>query len=539
MHKYFRRGLTAALALLLLLSQSVWVAAADKVDSAKIFKNMPTSEDLSKPFNGRMPDWVHFPYEIDVEASLWTTDTEDTFGLVYLDTYKLNAETGEYEAFHIGRYPGHMKAEGFTNYGPPYGEQYYPKNVCMPGQYRSTWRVPIFGTNTEDATVYDYAEYTVDFEITLPGIFTSVPNLSREADGTPAETADPTFDLALSEIKVDDAAALTTAAAWFAYNAEADDMLGEALEAAPSEEGAYVYRFTVSDGSAVVDTLYCYFELSAPKLFYRLGGPDSVVFTNIPPVQVYKEYDGTPVTVEDFAITYDLSLVDKAGESFEESTFWWMPDANGNYTRDIAGLEGGMVGPSEPGSYNLQFCLNGDNVEAYFYSIFTIAETEEPGDTVDYDINFFDVDTDDWFYDAVMFVTNEAHLFQGVGEGYFAPEAGMNAAMLATVLHRMMGLPNDTQGAESWYADGLAWALDAGMLPAFDADAEAAVTRQKVIFALYACAHDGALPSGFAQAMEWAVEQGIIVGDDAGELLPEEAVTRAQVAQILMGYLAD
>ena len=539
MRKSFHRGVTAVLALFLLLSQSVWVAAADKIDSVKILKNMPTSEDLSKPFNGRMPDWVHFPYEIDVEASLWTTDTQDTFGLVYLDTYKLDAETGEYEAFHIGRYPGHMKAEGFTNYGPPYGEQYYPKDVCTPGQYRSTWRVPIFGTNTEDANVYDYAEYTVDFEITLPGIFTSVPNLNREADGTPVETPEVTFEYAVPDLEGQDVTA-TTAHAWFAYDTEAEDMLGAQLDTAPVEQGAYVYRFTVSDGAGnVIDNLYCYFELAAPKLFYRLGGPDAAVFTNIPPVQVHKEYDGTPVTVEDFAITYDLSLVDKAGESFEASTFWWMPDANGSYTRNIAELEGGMVGPTEPGSYNLQFCLIGDNIEAYFYSIFTIVEAEAPGDTVDYDINYFDVASDDWFYDAVMFVTNNHYLFQGVGEGYFAPEAGMSYAMLSTVLHRMMDYPADAEGPETWYANGLAWALEAGVLPGFDTDVTANVTRQEVVFALYACANDGALADDYAAAMDWAAEQGILVGDADGELHPEAAVTRAEVAQILMGYLAD
>ena len=534
MRKSFHRVLTMALALMLLLSQ-----AALAVDTDAIFKTMPTSDDLSKAFNGRMPEWVHFPYDIDGEATLWTTDTEDTWGLVYLDTYKLDAETGEYLPFNVGRYPGHMTSDDFLNYGPPYGEHYYPKDVCMPGQYRSTWRVPIFGTNTEDANVYEYAAYTVDFDITLPGIFTSISNLNREADGTPAEVPDITFEYAVPDLEGQDVTA-TAAHAWFAYDAEAEDMLGEELDAAPADQGAYVYRCTVADGTgAVIDTLTVYFELAAPKLFYRLAGADSAVFTSVPPVQVSKTFDGTPVTLEDFGITYDMSIVDKADEAFEASCFWWRPDENGSYNQSIAELEGGDIGPSEPGSYNLQFCLNGDNVEAYIYAIFTITEPEaEPGDVADATVSFFDVTEDDWFYDAVMFVANEAHLFQGVGGGNFAPEAGMSSAMLATVLHRMMDQPNATETPDSWYADGLAWAIEAGMLPDFN-DADTLATRQEVVFALYACAHEGALADDYGAAMDWAVEAGLVVGDDAGDLAPEAAVTRAQVAQILMGYLAD
>lgn len=55
-------------------------------------------------------------------------------------------------------------------------------------------------------------------------------------------------------------------------------------------------------------------------------------------------------------------------------------------------------------------------------------------------LNFSDVSSDDWFFEAVSDAT-ELGLFQGITETKFDPYGSMNRAMLATVLYRMAGEP--------------------------------------------------------------------------------------------------
>ncbi len=167
-----------------------------------------------------------------------------------------------------------------------------------------------------------------------------------------------------------------------------------------------------------------------------------------------------------------------------------------------------------------------------------------------------DVLANSWYADAVSYVT-EAGLMEGSG-GLFQPNSPMTRAMLVTVLYRLSGSPEVTGSspftdvAESaWYADAVIWAAGEGIVQGQTADTFApngAVTREQLATFLFR--YDGGEGSGSldaytdantvsayaAEAMGWAVGEGLITGTGAGTLSPKTTASRAMVAALLMRY---
>lgn len=107
-----------------------------------------------------------------------------------------------------------------------------------------------------------------------------------------------------------------------------------------------------------------------------------------------------------------------------------------------------------------------------------------------------DVKEDDWYYEAVKSAL-KAGLFKGVSEISFAPNDGMTRAMLVTVLYR---LENPIEKAISQgFSD-----VKAG--------------------------------EWYADAVNWAAENGIVNGVSEGEFAPNKNITREQIATVLYRY---
>ncbi len=170
---------------------------------------------------------------------------------------------------------------------------------------------------------------------------------------------------------------------------------------------------------------------------------------------------------------------------------------------------------------------------------------------------FGDVKAGDWFAQAVEFVSSHG-IFQGTGDGTFAPGTTMNRAMLAMVLYRIDGAAGGGSSTfadvkpEDWFADAVSWAADAGIVngrgEGFAPDAP--VTREEIATMLYRfvqylgvdvreSADLGAFPDGgktsdwAKDAMAWAVSVGLFQGDETGALNPGGQATRAQVATLV------
>ena len=162
------------------------------------------------------------------------------------------------------------------------------------------------------------------------------------------------------------------------------------------------------------------------------------------------------------------------------------------------------------------------------------------------DYGFSDVSASDWYYDAVCFVADSG-LMDGTGNG-FEPERTISRAMLWTVLARVDGQNAKRSTAPDWYAAAQLWAVRKDISDG--SDPNGTLTREQLAAMLYRyaqrkglvrvspCAElevfsDAADVSAYArEAMQWAVETGVISGMD-GRLSPKSGATRAQVAQIL------
>lgn len=163
-----------------------------------------------------------------------------------------------------------------------------------------------------------------------------------------------------------------------------------------------------------------------------------------------------------------------------------------------------------------------------------------------------------WYHEAIDYMV-DAGLMNGVGDKKFAPNGTMTRGMIVTVLYRMAGSPEVTEPstfkdveAGKWYADAIAWAQKNEVVNGYSADKfgpNDPVTREQIATILYRYENmpeakeadmskfsDTAKISAYAKdAMEWAVGEGILSGDN-GKLKPTDNATRAEFACMIMRY---
>ena len=161
------------------------------------------------------------------------------------------------------------------------------------------------------------------------------------------------------------------------------------------------------------------------------------------------------------------------------------------------------------------------------------------------EVNFVDVSRADWFYDYVQYVAQNG-LMEGTTRTAFEPNASMTRAMFWTVLARIDG---ETITGDAWKTLAQTWAVESGISDGTNADA--LITREQMVTMLYRYAGspvtggmaiseftDGSSVSDyFADAVAWALSEGILTGMGDGILAPQGTATRAQAAAMLMRFV--
>lgn len=160
-------------------------------------------------------------------------------------------------------------------------------------------------------------------------------------------------------------------------------------------------------------------------------------------------------------------------------------------------------------------------------------------------VDFSDVASSDWYYEAVEYVCAKG-LMDGVAEGSFAPNGTLTRAMVWTILARASGV--DTDGGASWYAKAQEWAAAKGISDGENPDA--AITREEFVTMLWRLAGEpvytadlsrvpdaGSISAWAQQAMCWAWATGLIEGDETGAVSPAASASRAAAATLIMRYL--
>ena len=134
---------------------------------------------------------------------------------------------------------------------------------------------------------------------------------------------------------------------------------------------------------------------------------------------------------------------------------------------------------------------------------------------------------DHWGKDDIIKAV-EMGLMVGYPDGKFHPEDNLTVAMIYTVLARIAGADIETLG-DNWIENAVAWAEAEGIADGSDPTADA--TRAQMVAFLAKAANAEGDPT------EWAVENGILKGDENGDLMLDSFLTRAQFAAILVRYL--
>lgn len=187
---------------------------------------------------------------------------------------------------------------------------------------------------------------------------------------------------------------------------------------------------------------------------------------------------------------------------------------------------------------------------------------------VDRGKSFEDVRETDWFAQEVVGYASARGIINGVpgerGALQFQGNAAASRAMFVCMLANLEDARQDqpqsafTDVAQSdWFANGAAWGSENGIVAGYGDDSvfggEDPVTREQVAVFLMRYATmlgldtsarvqpthpDAGSTSQFAaDAMQWAVAEGLILGNGSGMLNPASTATRAEVAAILARFI--
>lgn len=180
-------------------------------------------------------------------------------------------------------------------------------------------------------------------------------------------------------------------------------------------------------------------------------------------------------------------------------------------------------------------------------------------------MNFDDVTTDDWFYDAVQYAV-AANIIRGVTPTTFEPETPMTRGMFVTILYRLEGEPAVTGAnpfedvaAGLYYITPVIWASANHIVDGYDSDTFApddVLTREQLVTMLYryaaykgydmtagmnaelsAMTDAGTISAYALTPFKWAYASDIIHGTTPTTLSPGVTATRAQGAKMLMDFM--
>ena len=181
----------------------------------------------------------------------------------------------------------------------------------------------------------------------------------------------------------------------------------------------------------------------------------------------------------------------------------------------------------------------------------------------DWDNPYIDVSDDDWFYEGVRYVT-ENGLMAGTSATTFSPTTNISCAALSDALYRLEGspavsgdIPFTDVAEDDWYADAILWISQIRVLNGhgdgtFGPDVH--LTREQIAVVLLRYADYKGLNinaradlSQLAdiddislwalEAMQWAVAEGFIKGSSNNTILPQGTVTRAEFTYIFRLYV--
>ena len=171
---------------------------------------------------------------------------------------------------------------------------------------------------------------------------------------------------------------------------------------------------------------------------------------------------------------------------------------------------------------------------------------------------FRDVPTDAYYYEAVKWAQKK-EITGGIGDGLFGPNQPCTRAQIVTFLWRAAGAPVVNYAmdltdvpSDAYYAEAVRWALSQGITTG-TADGrfapDATCTRAQGMTFLFRASKasadgapafsDVAADAYYAEAVKWATDNGITNGTTSSTFRPGSGCTRAQIVTFLWRLYAE
>ena len=165
---------------------------------------------------------------------------------------------------------------------------------------------------------------------------------------------------------------------------------------------------------------------------------------------------------------------------------------------------------------------------------------------------FADVFAEEYYYEAVKWAS-ENGVTGGIGENLFGAKLPCTRAQIVTFLWRAAGSPEPKGmsgfvdvSADAYYAKAVAWAVEEGIVSGTSATTfspDAVCTRAQSVAFLYrafgtrtdkaAGFSDVSADAYYADAVAWAVENGVASGIGGGLFAPDQDCARGQIVAFL------
>lgn len=254
------------------------------------------------------------------------------------------------------------------------------------------------------------------------------------------------------------------------------------------------------------------------------------------------------VTVPDKTENGSLSVTPKNAKRGSNVTITATPDKGCEVDEIVAkDAKGNKLTLKDNGDGTYTFTMPASKVT--IEATFTEKQADEP---VAPEKLFADVSAEEYYYEAVKWAS-ENGVTGGIGENLFGAKLPCTRAQIVTFLWRAAGSPEPKGmsgfvdvSADAYYAKAVAWAVEQGIVSGTSATTfspDAVCTRAQSVAFLYrafgekvnkaAGFSDVSADAYYADAVAWAVENGVASGIGGGLFAPDQDCARGQIVAFL------
>lgn len=253
------------------------------------------------------------------------------------------------------------------------------------------------------------------------------------------------------------------------------------------------------------------------------------------------------VTVPDKTENGSLSVSSKNAKKGSDVTITATPD-KGYEVDDIVAKDakGNKLTLKDNGDGTYTFTMPASKVTV------TAAFAEKKAEPIAPEKLFADVSAEEYYYEAVKWAS-ENGVTGGIGENLFGANLPCTRAQIVTFLWRAAGSPEPKGmsgfvdvSADAYYAKAVAWAVEEGIVSGTSATTfspDAVCTRAQSVAFLYrafgekvnkaAGFSDVSADAYYADAVAWAVGNGVASGIGGGLFAPDQDCARGQIVAFL------